>query len=151
MEELLELRSHIEQGRHAEALALIGEMEEMSRDDKINKIESFLYILLLHLIKQHAEKRSTRSWEVSIKNAVDGVNRVNRRRKAGGTYLTRDELRESIDEIYPSSSRQASVEAFEGRYDDATLAAKFDEQAVKVKALQMVLDADRGRNAPERV
>jgi hypothetical protein len=42
MEELLELRAHIEQGRYAEALAWLGEMEEMSRDDKINKIESFL-------------------------------------------------------------------------------------------------------------
>lgn len=52
MEELLELRSYIEQGRYADALVLIGEMEEMSRDEKINKIESFLQILLLHLIKQ---------------------------------------------------------------------------------------------------
>jgi hypothetical protein len=151
MEELLELRAHIEQGRHAEALALIGEMEEMSRDDKINKIESFLYILLLHLIKQQAEERLTRSWEVSIRNAVDGVNRVNRRRKAGGTYLAQDELQVSINEIYPSSLRQASVEAFEGRYDDTELAGKFDEQAVKAKALQMVLEVEGGRNNPEGV
>jgi hypothetical protein len=151
MEELLALRAHIEQGRHAEALALIGEMEEMSRDDKINKIESFLYILLLHLIEQQAEERLTRSWEVSIRNAVDGVNRVNRRRKAGGTYLAQDELQVSINEIYPSSLRQASVEAFEGRYDDTELAGKFDEQAVKAKALQMVLEVEGGRNNPEGV
>ena len=31
MEELFELKSHVEQGRYAEALTLIGEMEEMSR------------------------------------------------------------------------------------------------------------------------
>jgi Domain of unknown function DUF29 len=130
MDELLELRAHIEQGRYAEALALIGEMEEMSRDDKINKIEGFLHILLVHLIKQHAEQRSTRSWEVSIKNAADGVNRVNRRRRAGGYYFTRDELRESIDEIYPASLRQASLEAFEGRYDDSELATKIDEHKI---------------------
>lgn len=141
MEELLELRAHIEQGRNAEALALIGEMEEMSRDDKINKIESFLYILLLHLIKQHAEKCSTRSWEVSIKNATDGVHRINKRRKSGGTYLTQNELRDSIEEIYPSSLRQASIEAFEGRYDDAELAARIDERAIKATALQLVLEA----------
>jgi hypothetical protein len=139
MEELLELRAHIEQGRYTEALALIGEMEEMSRDDKINKIEGFLHILLVHLIKQHAEQRSTRSWEVSIKNTVDGVNRVNKRRKAGGYYLTRDELKESIDEIYPTSLRQASLEAFEGRYDDSELATKIDEHKIKKEALQKVL------------
>lgn len=141
MEELLELRAYIERGRYAEALALIGEMEEMSRDDKINKIESFLNILLLHLIKQHAEGRSTRSWEVSIKNAIDGVNRVNKRRKAGGYYLGPDELRDSIDEIYPASLRQASLEAFEGHYDESELAARIDEHKIKEEALRMVLHA----------
>jgi hypothetical protein len=139
MDELIELRAHIEQGRYAEALVLIGEMEEMSRDEKINKVESFLHILLLHLIKQHAEKRSTRSWEVSIKNAVDGVKRINKRRKAGGYYLTRDELREGIDEIYLASLRQASLEAFEGRYSDTELATKISEDGVKEEALRMVL------------
>ena len=141
MEELLELRAHIEQGRYTEALALIREMEEMSRDDKINKIESFLYILLLHLIKQHAEQRILRSWEVSIRNAVDGVQRVNKRRKAGGYYLSPIELEESIEEIFPAALRQASLEAFEGYYDDTTLVTKFDPHQVKEQALQMVLDA----------
>jgi hypothetical protein len=55
MDELTDLRTHIEQGRYADALLLIGEMEEMSRDDKIQKIESFLQVLLVHLIKQQAE------------------------------------------------------------------------------------------------
>lgn len=140
MEELLELRGHIEQGRYAQALALIGEMEEMSHDDKINKIEGFLHILLLHLIKQQAEGRSTKSWEVSIKNSAEGVNRVNKRRKAGGYYLTLDELKQSVDEIYPASLRQASLEAYEGRFSDVELAAQFDEGVLKAKALQMVLE-----------
>jgi len=42
-------------------------MTEMSKDDKLNKIFSFsIMILIIHLIKQQAEKRTTRSWEVSI-------------------------------------------------------------------------------------
>lgn len=139
MEELLELRTHIEQGRYAEALALIGEMEEMSRDDKINKIESFLQVLLVHLIKQQAEKRTTRSWEVSIANAIDGVQRVNKRRKAGGYYFSEDELKMSIDEIYPASLRQASLEALTGRYSDAELATMIDERQVKAQALEVIV------------
>jgi hypothetical protein len=139
MDELLELRAHIEQGRYAEALALIGEMEEMSWDDKVNKIENFLQILLVHLLKQHAEQRSTRSWEVSITNALDSISRVNKRRKAGGSYLTADELRESINEIYPASLRQASLEVFEGRYDEFELATKFNEYQVKEEAFQKLL------------
>ncbi len=143
MEELFELRTHIEYGRYAEALTLIGEMEEMSRDDKINKIESLLHILLLHLIKQHAEQRSTRSWEVSIKNAVDSVRRVNTRRKAGGYYLSVSELEESISEIFPTALRQASLEAFEGRYEESDLTTTFDSRQVKQQALQLVLDAQK--------
>ena len=91
MEELYELRGYVEQGKYSEALNLIGEMEEMSRDDKINKIESFFEILLLHLIKSQAENRSTRSWEVSIRNSVRSIIRSNRRRKAGGfIFLSRN-------------------------------------------------------------
>jgi hypothetical protein len=145
MDELLELRAHIEQGHYIEALALIGEMEEMSRDDKINKIESFLNILLVHLIKQKAEQRTTRSWTVSIGNALDGVVRANKRRKAAGYYLNHAELAEAVEEIYPSSLRQASLEAFEGRYDELELASQFDESELKADALRMVLDAQGAR------
>lgn len=141
MDELLELRAHIEQGHYAEALTLIGEMEEMSRDDKINKIESFLCVLLVHLIKQRAEGRSTRSWEVSIKNALDGIERSNKRRKAAGYYLSGDDIKEAITEIYPTALRQASLEAFEGRYDESELSARLDETALKVEALGLVLKA----------
>ena len=146
MEELFELRTHIEDGRYAEALTLIGEMEEMSRDDKINKIESFLHVLLLHLIKQHTEQRTTRSWEVSVKNAVDGVRRVNTRRKAGGYYLSVVELEDSIGEIFPTALRRASLEAFEGRYDESELMTRFDSQQVKQQALELVLDAQGAKS-----
>lgn len=44
MEELNELRSYIEQGKYPEALVLLGEMEEMSYTDKVNKIGSFVEI-----------------------------------------------------------------------------------------------------------
>lgn len=138
MDELNELREHIEQGRYAEALVLIGEMEEMSRDDKIQKIESFLQVLLVHLIKQQVEQRSTRSWEVSIRNAADAVGRVNRRRRAGGHYLGLAELTEAVEEILPSALRQASLEAFEGRCNDAELAAMLDRDALIRAALGLV-------------
>lgn len=38
MEELLELRQLLEQGKIPEALLLVDELEEMSLSDKINKI-----------------------------------------------------------------------------------------------------------------
>jgi hypothetical protein len=145
MDELLQLREHIEHGRYADALVLIGEMEEMSRDDKIQKIESFFQVFLVHLIKQKAERRSTRSWEVSIRNAIDAIHRVNKRRRAGGYYLDETDLAESIDEILASALRQASLEAFEGRYDENELRAMLDLGELKREALEMVRrDTSRG-------
>ena len=138
MDELQDLREHIEQGRYAAALTLIGEMEEMSRDDKIQEIESFLQVLLVHLIKQQAEQRTTRSWDVSIRNAADAIRRVNKRRRAGGCYLTDAELAEAIDEILPSALRQASLEACEGRCDDAELAGMIDQAALRKAALDQI-------------
>jgi hypothetical protein len=87
MEELLELKRLIYRGDIQDALLLIDEMEEMSKEDKINKIYSYCIVLLTHLIKQNAEKRSTRSWQVSIDLAVDRIQRINKRHKAGGTYI----------------------------------------------------------------
>ncbi len=68
---MLKLRKCIEEQRYPDALLLIGELEEMSREEKVNKIYGYAVILLLHLIKQEAEQRSTRSWEFSICNSLD--------------------------------------------------------------------------------
>jgi len=143
MEELFELRTCIEEGRYTDALVLLGEMEEMSRDDKINKIESFMEVLLLHLIKQHAEKRSTRSWEVSIFNSVYQINKTNKRRKAGGYYLKKDDLKDAIEESYLPALRRASLEAFEGMLDETELSRKADEVQIKKEALELILDAQQ--------
>jgi hypothetical protein len=143
VEELMELKAHIEQGRYAEALALIGEMEEMSREDKAHKMGSFIEILLIHLIKRRAEGRSTRSWDVSIKNALESIEDVNTRRKSGGRYLTDRELKELIDRRYRRALRRASLEAFEGSLDEDRLASKLDEAAVKHEALQLIMGAER--------
>jgi hypothetical protein len=58
MEELLELEKSIKEGRYQDALQIVYELEEMSRDEKEAKIRSYLIILLIHLIKQKAENRT---------------------------------------------------------------------------------------------
>ncbi len=139
MEELFELREHIEQGNYAQALFLVEEMEEMSKDDKINKIGSFIEIFLLHLIKKHAEKRITRSWEVSMRNSLDNIEDVNKRRKAGGYYVNHEEMKAIIDRRYQRALRRASLEAFEGQFDESELGNKVDEDQVKKETLQSVI------------
>ena len=138
MEELLQLRDLLEQQRYAEAMDLLGEMEEMSREDKINKIHSYLVIVILHLIKQTAEKRSTRSWELSIRNATTQIVRINKRRKASGTYLDAATMRETISEAYPLALGRAALEAFGGVYREEELEALVDRAAIEQQALALI-------------
>lgn len=139
MEELFELKAYIEQGRYAEALQLIEEMDEMSRDDKINKIYSFMVMLLLHLIKKQAERSTTRSWEYSIRNASRQIQRVNKRRKSGGFYLSEEELREVMAEAYPDAIGRAALEALEGQCTEAQLEAMLNREELCQQALTMVM------------
>ena len=144
MEELLELRTHIQQGNYAAALNLLGEMEEMSRDDKIHKIFSYVEILLIHLIKQNAENRSTRSWEASIKNSVYRICYTNKRRKSGGHYLNMEDLKEVIQDAWPTALVSTSLETLDGRYDDETLGNIVNEDKIKKNALKLIMDMERG-------
>jgi hypothetical protein len=140
MEELLELRACLEQHRYADALNLVAEMEEMSREDKINKIGSFIKIMLLHLIKRHAEKRSTRSWDLSIDNALHEIQKTNQRRKARGCYVSHDEVKQLISENYPYALRYAAFEAFGGRYEATELEGMFVPDVVQQEAYQLLVE-----------
>jgi hypothetical protein len=139
MEELLELKNLLLAGNIPDALILVEEMTEMSKDDKLNKIFSFSIIVLLHLIKQQAEKRSTRSGETSISNSVRQIQRINKRRKTGGNYLTIEELKETLDDAYYSALRQAALEAFEGIYKPEEIEAMIDKNKIINQALALIL------------
>lgn len=112
MDEILELRKSINEGRYADALHIIDELEEMAKDDKLDKIFSYMQILLIHLIKQNAELRTTRSWDNSIKHSLYQIERVNKRRKLGGDYMNTDELFDNLAEAFVLSLDQAAEEAF---------------------------------------
>ncbi|MEI6426846.1 MAG: DUF29 family protein [Pseudanabaena sp. ELA607] len=138
MEELLELKGFLLNGNISDALLLVEEMTEMSKDDKLNKIYSFAKILLLHLIKQGAENRTTRSWDLSIKNSVREIQRTNQRRKAKGNYCEPLELRETIADAYDIALDLAAAEAFEGRYEAEKLGAMVDREAIINQAITLI-------------
>jgi vacuolar-type H+-ATPase subunit F/Vma7 len=130
MEELLELRELLQRGNISSALLMIDEMEEMSKKDILNKIRSYGIILLLHLIKQEIEKRTTRSWDVSIRNAILEIQNLNARPKSKGTYLDDCELRESLESAYRQAINQASLEINEGQYDSSELQQMVNKQDI---------------------
>lgn len=138
MEELLALKEFLLKGDIDGALGIVDELEEMSRDDKINNIRSYAVILLMHLIKQKVENRTTRSWELSIRNSIRGIQTKNQRRKAGGTYLNTEELRLAIAEAYPEAVDRASVEVEEGRYETKELAQLVNRQEICDRAMILI-------------
>lgn len=140
MEELITLKEFIQQGKIPEALELVEELEEMSKSDKLNKIFSYSIILLLHLIKKVAENRTTKSWQVSIFNSVKQIQRTNRRHKAKGTYLTEDELRETLQDAYESALRNAALEAFEGTYEAEEIDAMVNRKEIIEMAMDLILE-----------
>ena len=139
MEELLMLKDLLLRGDVPAALAVVEELEEMSRKDIIKTIRSYAVILLLHLIKQQAENRTTRSWEVSIRNCVREIQRENKRRKAKGYYLTSEELLETLEEAYLNAIDEASLELEEGRYLPEELEQIVNREDVLDRAMALIL------------
>lgn len=139
MEELLTLKDLLLKGDVPAALVIVEELEEMSRDDKISTIGSYAIILLLHLIKQQVENRSTASWEVSIRNSIRAIQKKNKRRKAGGYYLTPEELRIALEEAYPDAIDRATLEVEEGHYLPEELEQLVNREEILNRAMVLIL------------
>ena len=142
MEELLELKQLLLQGNIKGSLIIVEELEEMGKKDIIKTIRSYAVILLLHLIKQQAENRTTRSWDVSIRNSVREIKQENKRRKAGGYYLNNDELIETLEAAYLNAIDEASLEVSEGRYEPEQLEKMVNKQAILDRALSLILSPE---------
>jgi hypothetical protein len=149
MEELMLLKELLYQGKIPEALELVEELEEMSKSDKLNKIFSYGIILLLHLIKQVAENRTTRSWELSIFNSVKQIQRTNKRPKAKGTYLTEEELVETLQDAYESALKNTAAEAFEGIYEAEAIGKMVDREEIIKRAMNLILERHCADVSPE--
>lgn len=138
MEEVLTLKDLLLKGDVPGALVIVEELEEMSRNDIIKIIRSHAVILLLHLIKQQAESRTTREWDVSIRNAVREIQRENKRRKTGGYYLPQEELLETLEEAYLNAIDEASLEVEEGRYELEELEQRVNKAEILNYALTLI-------------
>jgi len=138
MEELIQLRRSIEEHDFVGALKIVDQLEEMSVEDKLNKIFSYMIVLLLHLIKEDAEKRLTKSWKLSVNNSVKQINRTNKRRKSGGYYAKKSDLSEIINDAFELALEGAAIEAFGGAYDEKELLDMIDVDKIKSKAISLL-------------
>ncbi|MEG3904290.1 DUF29 family protein [Microcoleus sp. B4-C5] len=138
MEELLTLKSLLLKGDIPGSLAIVEELEEMSKKDIIKTIRSYAVILLLHLIKQQAENRTTRSWDISIRNSVLEIQEENKRPRGAGFYLPLEELLIVLEMAYLQAINKASLEVEEGRYEPRELSQLVNQEALINQAMTLI-------------
>ncbi len=113
MEEILELKQSLLSGNIDKALCIAEELEEVGRKSIIENLESFLVVLLIHLIKNQVEQRLTSSWKKSILNSLVAIQKKNKLGKKAH-YIYQDEWLEYIESNYPSALLNSSYEILEG-------------------------------------
>ena len=101
-----------------------------------------LKLLLLHLIKQQVENRTTHSWDVSIRNSVREIREKNKRRKSGGYYLPPLELRFVLESVYPHAIDEAALEVAGGEYDPETIEDMVKQEEILDRALALISPED---------
>lgn len=124
MEEILEIKKYLLAGESEAALLIVEELEEMGRQSEIRNLESFLVILLIHLIKIQVEKRLTKSWKSSILNSLLAIQKRNKLGKKAH-YIYAQDWHEYLEDNFNTAVISASREVF-GGVDYADLKAKCD-------------------------
>ncbi|MEA5618082.1 DUF29 family protein [Cronbergia sp. UHCC 0137] len=139
-QELSDLRNSILEQRYTDALAIVDELEGMSKKAILRQIKSFLKILLIHLIKNQIEKRLTNSWVASIRNAVREIKEVNIKENKKSYYINQDEWENLIEEeVIEDAIADASLEVLNGKYNQFELADIIDRTELIQTALQFLL------------
>ncbi|MEH2239388.1 DUF29 family protein [Nostoc sp.] len=130
-QELIDLRTCIQDGRYADALAIVDELEGMSKKAILRQIKSFLRILLIHLIKNQVEKRLTNSWVASIRNAIREIKEVNLKDNKTSYYVNSNEWENFIEEeVIEDAIADASDEVMNGAYNQFQLAEMVDRNQI---------------------
>ena len=115
-QELSDLKICIIEGRYDDALVIVDELEGMSKQDILRKIESFLVRLLIHLIKNQLEQRLTNSWAASIRGSLVEIKRLNLKDNKTSFYVNEDEWMTMLEDTIDLAISDASVEVFNGIY-----------------------------------
>lgn len=140
-QELIDLRTSILEGRYSDALAIVDELEGMSKQAILRTIQSHLVILLIHLIKNQIEQRLTGSWANSIRNSIREIKKLNLKDNKTSYYINEDEWENLIEEeVLENAIADASEEVLEGKYTRSQLSEMLDkEQLMKVAEELLVL------------
>jgi hypothetical protein len=138
-QELIDLRTSILEGRYADALAIVDELEGMSKQAILRNIESFLVRMLVHLIKNQIEQCLTNSWVASISDSLRQIQKLNLKENKTSYYIKQDEWEPFLEEAIEAAIRPASVEVLDGAYNSFQLSELVDRTEIIMTA-QRLLD-----------
>ncbi|MCW9680090.1 DUF29 domain-containing protein [Dolichospermum planctonicum UHCC 0167] len=114
-QELIDLRNSILEQRYTDALAIVDELEGMSKKAILRQIKSFLKVLLIHLIKNQIEKRLTNSWVASIRNSLIEIQDINLKENKKSYYINQDEWDSWLEDAIQLAIADASLEIMNGK------------------------------------
>ncbi|MFN6032531.1 MAG: hypothetical protein ACK48B_00440, partial [Dolichospermum sp.] len=135
-QELIDLRNSILQGNYADTLAIVDELEGMSKQAILRNIESFLKILLIHLIKNQIEQRLTNYWMASIRNSIREIQKINLKENKKSYYVNYDEWENLIEEeVIEDAIADASIEIMNGKYTRSQLSEILDRKLIITTAM----------------
>ncbi|BAZ80823.1 DUF29 family protein [Sphaerospermopsis kisseleviana CS-549] len=129
-QELIDLRNSILEQRYTDALAIVDELEGMSRQAIFRNIQSFLVRLIIHLIKNQIEKRLTNSWANSIRGSVREIKKINLQDNKTSYYVKIDEWQPILEDEFEEAIRDASEEVMNGIYSPFQLTEMVDKEQI---------------------
>ncbi|MBD2483557.1 DUF29 family protein [Planktothrix sp. FACHB-1365] len=139
VQELINLRTCIEEQRYDEALMIVDELEGMSRKSILRTIKSFLIRLMIHLIKNQIEQRLTNSWIASISDSIIQIQDLNLQDNKKSHYLKIEEWDNLLEEAFAASLRPASVEVLNGTLKPHQLIQQIDKTQILEISKQLIL------------
>lgn len=138
IQELIDLRNSILEGRYTDALVIVDELDWMSRKATLHNIKSFLIRILIHLIKNQVEQRLTNSWVASISDSLVQIQDLNLQDNKTSHYVKLDEWEPMLVDALAAAIRPASVEVFNGKLRPSQLAEIIDKTQLIQIAKQLL-------------
>ncbi len=129
-QELIGLRNSILEQRYTDALAIVDELEGMSKKAILRQIKSFLKVLLIHLIKNQIEKRLTNYWVASIRNSLIEIQDINLKENKKSYYINEYEWDSWLENEIELAIADASLEVLGGIYNEFQLAEMVNRDEV---------------------
>ncbi|MTJ48903.1 DUF29 family protein [Dolichospermum sp. UHCC 0259] len=137
-QELIDLRNSILEQRYTDALAIVDELEGMSKQAILRNIQAFLRILLIHLIKNQIENRLTNSWVASIRNSLIEIKKVNLKENKKSYYINQDEWDSWLEDEIELAIADASLEIMNGKFKRQQLSQMLNKPQLILTATELI-------------